>query len=1037
MAYKITKYRGKHKIKDTKTGKTVDIDIEKYMNGGGKKKKTEDKKDLSGSQVQDIRDTTGVQFTDQGANALFETVDPVSAPVRPDFNLGRYKDVGYFNVGYNNNEFTVSPTKRNPGNASKYKEYLDYLQTRNPDVKINRRNGYVPVSQRFEYGGTLEDLIKYMTGGEKDKKKELSSNEVDEVREATGLEFSAEAANSLFETVDPATAPSVPDFNLGRYKDVGYFNVGFSNGEFNVSPTKRNPGNHSKYKEYLDYLQEQNPDVKINRRPNNDGYLPVNRRLEYGGKMITVPKYMLGAEFGECPPGDVECQEQKRLQSTTQVVPQEQLVQSRDQFLNQAQNQNAENYNVVSGLNLLHGNNPGVTTETVPQNQLVESRQNFINQQQGIAPSNGLVEEGAPASTGEETTGTEDTGSLFSPSNDISGDVAAGPSSSPEDKPDVNYNIANPYAGVDIPGAANYLGQSIKNKNTFGIVASGLKVAAGLGRNIVSGLGQANRYNQVMEDYYKDQKKSRNPVQYQANGGKLDTFAYGGKKDEELATGEYMHGIMNPDTEGYNAEIEKGEYFQSNEGDIAEVIGDKHSKGGEKIQMEAEDRVLSDKLKLGGKTAKMLSEKYGLKLKAKDTYSTVLDRFRTKSKLKKILDEEAEIMKKIGDQDKVTDSTTRDFNLQVLATKRQEIAERKHPIEEQRKVMFDELFNLQEDSKPESERTNDEFEDGGEKEGECPEGFKKNADDECEKLDKEEAEALDHVPEGQSVDQTTNLFGGVTPDSFQESKERNKWFFDQNPNFDVTDSNQVLDYQKQYNEIARRLGAPTVSEDGKWGEQTDSIDVRKFYKTAPVVPGEPAPPVITPSQGAVAGAYLFPDEQPLPPSALQGTIKPERRFDRVRPSEIEVEPYLQDIRDREAAQVQSLEGLSPNVRAAVLANVRANNQTQESNVRNQIDNQNLQSQERAIYTNAQIQAREENASEQDRLAYEQRQYRAQALTDNDLNNYYNQLQSINKQRFLDIHNLNLINATNEDVYFDGQNFQRKNTDREILSRINV
>lgn len=940
MAYKITKYGGKHKIKDTKTGEVAEIDIKKYMTGGKKKdtKKVETKpKELSQEQVRQVNRATGIEFTDAGANSLFE----------------------------------------------------------NPN--------------------------------------DISSQEV------------------------------IPDFNLGKYKDVGYFNVNYHDGEFDVSPTKRNPGNAAKYKEYLSYLQRQNPDVKINRRGHANGYLPFAERLEYGGKITNnVPKYALGD--GDCPDGDFECEERKRLMKARQVQIDNTAVAGRNikPFGLPKNNFPTTQGTLADSVNLLDSNTTLPSDEELELMEL-ETETNELNDF-STNLGNQLVDQDK-----------KDTANFDKMINDtVNADLNAVDQVNSEEigisddvmNKDKNFNIHNPYAGVDIPGAAHYLGRSIKNKDTLGIVASGLKVAAGLGRNVVSGLGHANRENQVMKDYYEDQKNNRNPVQY---------FAYGGKKDEELATGEYMHGIMNPDTEAYNAEIEKGEYFQSNEGDVAEVVGDKHSQGGEKIQMEAEDRVLSDKLKLGGKTAKMLSEKYDMKLKAKNTYADVLDKYRTKSKLKKILEEEAEILKKIGEQDNVEDATTRDFNLDVLAKKREEIAKQKHPIEEKRKEMFDELFNMQEDSKPADKEPKDgEFEFGGDfealakeynipverakelvqnfanggkkkveetEEGTCPEGYSKNANGECEKLDKEEAEALDHVPAGQSVDKSTNLFGKVTPESFQASKNRNKWFFDKNPNFDVNDSNQVLQYQKEYNAIAKRLGAPTVDEDGKWGQQTDSIDVRKFYKTVPTEV-EPIEEVVVEDDvkertAGLAGAYLFPDETPLPPSSLQGTIKPERRFDRVRGTEIEVEPYLQDIRDREQASVQSLEGLSPNVRAAVLANMRANNQRQESDVRNKIDTANLASEEKAIYTNAQIQAREENASEADRLAYEQRQYRAQALTDNDLNNYYNQLQSINKQRFMDIHNLNLVNATNEDVYFDGQQYRRKNSDREILRQIKI
>jgi len=774
-----------------------------------------------------------------------------------------------------------------------------------------------------------------------------------------------------------------------------------------------------------------------------------------------------------------------------------------------------------------------------------------------------------------------------------------------EKKNENDYMISNPYVGVDIPTAANHLGQSIENKDVMGIASSSLKMLTGLGRNVVTGLGQQNRYNQIMQDYYKKQNDNKNVDQY---------FQYGGKKEEELATGEYMHGVTNENNEEYNAEVEEGEYFQTNQGDIAEIVGKKHSKGGEKIQMEEEDRVLSDKLKLGSKSAKMLASKYDLNLKAKNTYSDVLDKFRKKMKLDKIIDEESEILKKIGSQDKVKDANTRNFNLQVLAQKKEEIEKQKDPIEELRKGIFEELFNIQEDSK--NGKQDDKFEGGGKK--------KKNKEKD-EELDKKDLQSINkstganftlegvnelfEVVEGETnavADPELNLgkydglnyfnlnYDGNTftvsptknnPGNAAKHREYLKYLQKQNPDFKLNTKanengylpfNQRLEYGGKLAELAKEYNIPLtrakelvqefskggkivpkyqngvqigdidpitgklvtkelaeeklasgewedlgrgryvdrgtqasstisqqtlksyastwdknkfpnfedyVSAAEKWKkenpdwnkntvENTSGIPDQFFYTqekpVSTLISNDIDPSEITTPTSSLmpiatkqningniieskdiseeeeqrntnfAGAYLFPDETPLPPSALQGTLKIEPRYDRVRSSEINVEPYLQDIRDREESQVQSLEGLSPNVRAAVLANMRSNNQKAESDIRNQIDTQNLQSQEKAIYTNAQIQQREENSNNRERLMYEQRQYMAQAKTDSEINDYFNQLQAINKQRYTDVNNLNLINQANEDVaYIPGRGFVRKNSDKDLLRQIKV
>lgn len=816
-----------------------------------------------------------------------------------------------------------------------------------------------------------------------------------------------------------------------------------------------------------------------------------------------------------------------------------------------------------------------------------------------------------------------------------------------EKKEDDQYQMFNPYVGVDIAAGATHLGQSIENGNTLGIVAGGLKVAAGIGRNVFSGMGLQNRENERRKNAAQKIKDEKTQYQHAEFGGEYQKLAYGGKKEEELATGEYMRGVNNPDTQEFNVEIEKGEYFQSNEGDISEVVGNKHSEGeesGEKIKMEEGDRVLTDKLKIGKDVAKELSSKYDLKLKSKDSYSTVLDKFKRKSKLNKLIDEESEVIKKIDSQSDVKDETTRNFNLEVLAKKKQEIEEKKHPIEEQRKGVFEELYNIQEASKPKSKETAN-FADGGSLDGDCggpgdpcPEVLTAEQDKLYRKVQENKGsfkpgldykeEAQMHFPEipqqfkdrfakvdrmegkqnpnitkknraviqreyeiwqksiGKSMNASDRMMqtrlepqefadGGtisrmadeydISPDRAkellqefrdggeivpkyeegspdpekraQQVKRLEDWFkearglgFEGEINLEADNlgaeagklqrfmveknPQSVIDYFRKSKQPMTSRGIDLLKEsnpkvfkelglkersnpadytdeekallydkldssgeitddflldqftDDKWdwrrpavaglsgvqemGVNTDLNmkpstgveDEGGFEETK--VPGGSrwkAPSPVAPSEGIVEteeekkrnmGMMLFPDTYVRPPSALQTPVKLRTKLDRVRGMEINIDPQLQGVRDREATSMQSLEGLSPNVRAAVMANVRAQTQNDESKLYAGKDNTELASEQQAVYSNADIQAKEDSMNNQHTYQYDANTSQAIANTDADLDGYYNQLQAIHKQKYTDIHNLNLINATNEDVaYMPGQGYIRKNSDQEI------
>jgi hypothetical protein len=964
MAYKITKYAGKHKIKDTKTGKSAEIDIDKYMDGGKKK-------------------------------------------------------------------------------------YM-YMYGGTPE-------------DMYMYGGTPEDM--YMDGGKKEDNRLSNSRKLDEqdlnkLNKETGVGFSKELANRLFEVpVDQPRQEVTLDY--GKYKDVEYFDSYYNGDRLVVRPTSKNPQNAQGYTGQLDYLKELNPDADFSNSPYR-GFEDRNYEFEDGG---SLPKYALGTTDYECGgPGQPPCPPAPLGNYENYV---NETAEQRDQRTGNTPQGDFQNY---------VNETPIQRSERLQAEANQKDATKFNVQTTMVQPE---AQERPNLSTNEE--------------------LMAGLSKAnmkeyqaPGKEQNRDFNILNPYTGVDIPTSASMLGQSIENKDAFGIVTSGLKTGLGLARNVATGVGQQKTYNRVMEDYYEKQKDDMNIPVTLKDGGKLE--------DSMLATGDYMRG--NNLKEGqYNAEIEKGEYFQTGQGEVAEVLGDKHSQGGEKIQMQPEDRVLSDNLKLGAKTAKMIRDEYGITVKAKHTYSDVLDKLTQKIGLKDISKEEAKVYEKINKQTDTKDKMTRDMNLEVLSQKAEELKAEKGPLTMQKQEMFDRLYAMQEGSKPKSKEQPAELKKGGQHrmpdgsmmdgESHSSEGMPKYAlGGEMDQLvknlamelnisEEEAATFLESQPRSgaknsyatgdadedfRSQSDSGIYYGAVTDKNFEEFRQKNDHWYDFS-DFDPRDKDQVMMLQEEYN---KRTPGNKVKIDGLFGEQTVSLYLSPEEVKKANVQGELArgsyDPLLRSSgdnmpedkvgtdgipgnttnkpgedqyRNTNAGLYTGYYGSPLPPTALQGTIKPERRFEREKALEVNVDPYIQDIYDQQNVSMRQLESLSPSARAAAMANVRGNTQSQTSKVRNQIDNQNITNAQGVNSRNAGTQRMEENAREADRLGYEQRQYRAQALTDNDRNNYYNNMQDINKQKYMDVYNLNLANSSREDYYFDGERFRRKTSKSDLYKNINT
>lgn len=186
-------------------------------------------------------------------------------------------------------------------------------------------------------------------------------------------------------------------------------------------------------------------------------------------------------------------------------------------------------------------------------------------------------------------------------------------------------------------------------------------------------------------------------------------FQQGGEKLHKALTGEYM---FENEVGENNAELEAGEYLEDSEG-IRQVEGEKHSNGGVSLDLEEGTRIISDFLKIGGKQAKTINDEYDLNVKASDTYATVLDKFGKKSGLDKINEELEKYIAKLDKQQSDTkDETTLGLNTEYLTEEINEKFTEKAPLEKQRELLFDNLFEMQESSKEEKENKT-EFQTGG------------------------------------------------------------------------------------------------------------------------------------------------------------------------------------------------------------------------------------------------------------------------------------------------------------------------------------
>lgn len=206
-----------------------------------------------------------------------------------------------------------------------------------------------------------------------------------------------------------------------------------------------------------------------------------------------------------------------------------------------------------------------------------------------------------------------------------------------------------------------------KTANTITTIASGISGIMGLARNVVSGIasekGTLTNIRLAQEREARQRRQSQ--MQYKDGGGVY--LGPNNRFDSGSLTGEYLYPLPKSMEDQANVEVEKGEYVTQPGEAPMEAMGQKHADGGTPVSLEQGTKVITDDTTIEPDFAKYIRDTYGIKATPKDTYATLMDRYKAKIGLKSAYDDQKKALEKLKKNDKIDDENTRRLNASVLS----------------------------------------------------------------------------------------------------------------------------------------------------------------------------------------------------------------------------------------------------------------------------------------------------------------------------------------------------------------------------------
>lgn len=278
-----------------------------------------------------------------------------------------------------------------------------------------------------------------------------------------------------------------------------------------------------------------------------------------------------------------------------------------------------------------------------------------------------------------------------------------------------------PYYSPDLGGRAQMFGASLGriragNKvgaNVAQAALSGVSLGLGLTRNIMgasSAAYAASRDEQAAREKLAKERRQQF-IKWEREGGGVN-LGNGQKMDTSDMTGEYIYPLPKSMDDNANVEIEKGEYVLTPDSvGPMEAKGNRHEDGGTPVDL-PEAHIISDYRTIDDDFASYIRENYGIKATSKDTYATLLDRYKKKIGLADKYEDQERVYKRLEKNEDVKDKNTSNLNASILSKYVNENQKEIDDLETQFRSFAEIVYGKQEESKR-NEKMDAFFRDGG------------------------------------------------------------------------------------------------------------------------------------------------------------------------------------------------------------------------------------------------------------------------------------------------------------------------------------